>query len=82
MEMIENLYNSICLENLGFVDGEEYKIASHRVSEYLSQHFSLEIEQEIELNDLISISQYKAEEQGFKFGFAYAMRLMKECGLQ
>lgn len=81
MNMIENLYNSICLEDLGFVDSEEYKSASTQVCTYLKK-LSLEIKQEVKLSDLITVSQCKAEKQGFEFGFKYAMSLIKECGLK
>lgn len=82
MNMIENLYNSICLEDLGFQDSEDYKNADTKINEFLAEYVPLEKKQELELKDLIGISRYIAEKQGFELGFKYAMSLIKECGLK
>lgn len=79
MKMIEDLYESISLEDLMKEDSEEYTSAADKARDFIEKYVSLEQNKKIELHDLVAINRCAAQKQGFEIGFKYAMGLMKEC---
>lgn len=80
--MIESIYE-LTIEDVESQDSTDFIESTQKVNELLNIiSTSVDYESISKLDDLIASSQVEAEKQGFKSGFKYAMRLIKECGLK
>jgi len=82
MEITLNKIFADYVQDVDFVDSEDYAKSVIVLDAFLDTKISLDQKLKSELQDLIGESQYISQEQGFINGFKYAMSLIKECGLK